>query len=56
MPKFIYLTTLKNEKMLVNVNLIAYICVSKNGSEVCIGEFETYTVKETLEEIFALLS
>ena len=56
MSKFIRLTTKKHEEFLVNVDNIAYICKTKDGCEICIGEFETYSVIETFDYIFSLLS
>ena len=56
MPKFIELTTIKNEKFLCNVDKIVYIGEVKDGSIVYIDEFTRYTVKEKLLEIINLLS
>ena len=55
MDKFISLTSLKDEKFLLNASKIIYVCGIKGGSAVYLDEYTKYTVKETIEEIFALL-
>lgn len=56
MDTFITLTTLKNEKFLCNVEKIVYIGEVKDGSIVYIDEFTRYTVKESVSEIFIILT
>jgi len=56
MDKFISLHTIKNEIVLCNVSKILYIGEVKDGSVVYIDEFVYFTVKETVKEIFALLT
>lgn len=56
MDIFITLTTLKGETFLCNVKKIVYIGESKDGSIVYIDEFTRFSVKESVSEIFALLS
>lgn len=56
MDNFITLTTLKGEKFLCNVDKIVYFGEVKDGSLVYIDEFTRYTVKESVNQIYSLLS
>ena len=56
MSNFINLTTLKDEKILINIEKIVCIGQVKNRSIVCIDEFIDYSVKESIDDIFVLLS
>ncbi|MBQ7339232.1 MAG: hypothetical protein IJW43_00055 [Clostridia bacterium] len=56
MDKFIFLTTLRDEKFLMNVSKILFVCSIKGGSAVYFDEYSKYTVKESIEEIFTLLA
>ena len=56
MVDFITLTTFKDETFLCNVEKIVYFGEIKDGSIIYIDEFTRYSVKETVDEIIALLS